>query len=52
MLTPVAVGFIFGPLALGATLIGSIVMGTLLSIFMSNTGGVLENAKKFIEQAR
>lgn len=52
IITPVAVGFILGPLALGGTLIGSIVMGTLLSIFMSNAGGALENAKKYIETGK
>jgi K(+)-stimulated pyrophosphate-energized sodium pump len=52
IITPAAIGFLLGPLALGGTLIGSIVMGTLLSIFMSNTGGVLENAKRYIETGK
>jgi len=52
IITPLAAGFILGPLALGSTLIGSIVMGTILSIFMSNAGGVWENAKRYIETGK
>jgi K(+)-stimulated pyrophosphate-energized sodium pump len=50
--TPIAIGLIIGPIALGGTLIGSIVMGTFISIFMSNTGGTLENAKRYIEAGK
>lgn len=49
-LTPVFVGFVFGPEALGGLLLGTSVVGVLLGMFMSNTGGAWDNAKKFIEQ--
>ncbi len=47
---PVAVYFIFGKEALGGVLAGSIVTGVLLAIFMSNSGGAWDNAKKYIEE--
>lgn len=47
--TPILVGFILGPLALGATLAGATASGVLLAIFMSNAGGAWDNAKKYIE---
>ncbi len=47
--TPLAVGFILGPIALGATLAGATASGVLLAIFMSNAGGAWDNAKKYIE---
>jgi K(+)-stimulated pyrophosphate-energized sodium pump len=50
IITPVAVGFLLGPIALGGTIIGAIVMGTFLAIFMSNAGSAWENAKKYIEE--
>jgi len=50
VLTPVAVGFILGPTALGGTLLGATVMGVFLALFMSNGGGAWDNAKKYIEE--
>lgn len=47
---PLAVGFILGVEALGGMLSGSLVTGVLLAIFMSNSGGAWDNAKKFIEE--
>ncbi len=47
--TPLVVGFLLGPLALGATLAGATASGVLLAIFMSNAGGAWDNAKKYIE---
>ncbi|MHB8170347.1 MAG: sodium-translocating pyrophosphatase [Thermincolia bacterium] len=49
ILTPIVVGFVFGPAALGATLAGATAAGVLVAIFMSNAGGAWDNAKKYIE---
>ncbi len=43
------VGFIGGPLAIGGFLLGNIVSGLLLALFMSNSGGLWDNSKKYIE---
>ena len=45
----VLVGFIGGPLAVGGFLLGNIVSGLLLALFMSNVGGLWDNSKKYIE---
>ena len=45
----VVVGFVGGPLAIGGFLLGSIVSGLLLALFMSNAGGLWDNAKKYVE---
>ena len=45
----VIVGLIGGPLAIGGFLLGNIVSGLLLALFMSNAGGLWGNAKKYIE---
>lgn len=49
LLSPVATGFILGKEALGGLLAGALVTGVLLAIFMSNSGGAWDNAKKYIE---
>jgi K(+)-stimulated pyrophosphate-energized sodium pump len=46
---PVLVGFVFGPATLGGMLIGALLSGVLLALFMANSGGAWDNAKKFIE---
>lgn len=46
---PLVVGFMLGTEALGGMLAGALVTGVLLAIFMSNSGGAWDNAKKFIE---
>jgi K(+)-stimulated pyrophosphate-energized sodium pump len=47
--TPVAVAFGLGAAALGGYLAGAILTGQLLAVFMANTGGAWDNAKKKIE---
>jgi K(+)-stimulated pyrophosphate-energized sodium pump len=49
ILATVAVGFIGGAKAIGGFLTGNIVSGLLFAIFMSNSGGLWDNAKKYIE---
>ncbi len=49
VLSPVLVGFILGPKALGGTLIGVTISGLLLALSMSNGGAAWDNAKKYIE---
>jgi K(+)-stimulated pyrophosphate-energized sodium pump len=46
---PVIVGVFIGPAALGGMLMGSTITGVVLALFMANSGGVWDNAKKFIE---
>ena len=49
IMTPLLVGFILGPYALGGFLAGMILVGQLLAVFMANAGGAWDNAKKTIE---
>ncbi len=49
IISPVLVGFIFGPETLGGLLAGVTVTGVLMAIFQSNAGGAWDNAKKMIE---
>ncbi|MBE7517339.1 MAG: sodium-translocating pyrophosphatase [Chloracidobacterium sp.] len=50
LLTPVFVGFIFGPEVLGGLLAGVTVSGVLMGIFQNNAGGAWDNAKKSFEK--
>jgi K(+)-stimulated pyrophosphate-energized sodium pump len=47
--SPVLIGFILGPEALGGMLAGATLSGVLLALFMANAGGAWDNAKKLIE---
>jgi K(+)-stimulated pyrophosphate-energized sodium pump len=49
ILTPLMVGFLLGPYAMGGFLAGLILVGQLLAVFMANAGGAWDNAKKMIE---
>ena len=49
LITPVVVGFTFGPEVLGGLLAGVTVSGVLMGIFQSNAGGAWDNAKKSFE---
>lgn len=50
LITPVVVGFLFGPEVLGGLLAGVTVSGVLMGIFQSNAGGAWDNAKKSFEK--
>ena len=50
IITPVIIGFVFGPEVLGGLLAGVTVSGVLLGIFQNNAGGAWDNAKKSFEK--
>ena len=50
LLTPILIGFIFGPEVLGGFLAGATVCGVLMGIFQNNAGGAWDNAKKSFEK--
>jgi K(+)-stimulated pyrophosphate-energized sodium pump len=49
VMAPIAVGFGLGVGALGAYLAGAIGTGTLMAVFLANSGGAWDNAKKMVE---
>jgi len=49
VMTPIAVGFALGYAPLGAFLAGAIAAGTLMAVFLANSGGAWDNAKKLVE---
>ncbi|TDD72827.1 sodium-translocating pyrophosphatase [Actinomadura darangshiensis] len=52
IMTPIAVGFAFGYAPLGAFLGGAIAAGVLMAVFLSNSGGAWDNAKKLVEEGQ
>ena len=49
VISPVVVGIVLRPEGLGGLLMGSIASGFLLAVFLANSGGAWDNAKKYIE---
>ncbi len=49
VIAPLAVGFLWGPLALGGLLIGVLASGLMMALMMANGGGAWDNAKKYVE---
>jgi K(+)-stimulated pyrophosphate-energized sodium pump len=49
VLAPIAVGFTFGYSTLGAYLAGAIAVGVLMAVYLANSGGAWDNAKKVVE---
>jgi len=50
IISPLAVGFILGPYALGGMLAGAIIVGLMLALMLTTGGAAWDNAKKYIEQ--
>lgn len=49
VITPIVVGIVLKPEGLAGLLMGSITTGFLLAVFLANSGGAWDNAKKYIE---
>ncbi len=50
IISPLIIGFVFGPEALGGFLAGATVSGVLMGMFQNNAGGAWDNAKKSFEK--
>jgi len=49
VVSPLFIGYLLGPEALGGMLVGGITCGFMLAVFMANAGGAWDNAKKYVE---
>jgi len=49
IISPLFIGFLLGPEALGGMLVGGITCGFMLAVYMANAGGAWDNAKKYVE---
>lgn len=49
VVTPLLIGFLLGVESLGGLLAGSLISGVMMAVFMANSGGAWDNAKKYIE---
>jgi K(+)-stimulated pyrophosphate-energized sodium pump len=52
ILVPIFVGLVFGPETLAGVLVGALASGLMLGIFCANSGGAMDNAKKYIEEGK
>jgi len=52
ILVPLVLGFTLGPQAVGGMLVGALLSGFLLALFLSNSGAMWDNAKKYIETGK
>ncbi len=50
IVTPAIIGFTLGPDALAGLLVGALITGVMLGIQMANSGGAMDNAKKYVEE--
>ena len=50
ILVPPVAGYVLGPEGLGGLVVGALVTGVMLGIQTANSGGALDNAKKYIEE--
>ncbi|MFQ5602782.1 MAG: sodium-translocating pyrophosphatase [bacterium] len=50
IITPVIIGLVLGPQALAGLLVGALITGVMLGIQMANSGGAMDNAKKYVEE--
>jgi len=49
VISPIVVGIVLKPEGLGGLLVGSISTGFLMAVFLANSGGAWDNAKKYVE---
>jgi len=50
IVTPVIIGLVLGPEALAGMLVGALITGVMLGMQMANSGGAMDNAKKYVEE--